>query len=220
MGEADIKRYLDELHSDLKRELGETEHRIERRIKQTQDISIKSHEETRRQVATLSIRVDELWSTVKGSDPPPPIGGIPRRKDPSIPDLKPLDEQLSEHEAEIVTHAGRLLNIDGRLSQLVEDVASVKGAQENQGADIATVKELQIKQTHHMGIKTEADERGTLSRLVDGIIWMFKEPEGRKFSLAVFAAITSLVTAVGTTYALVSGRLPSPTQETHIQVPR
>lgn len=58
-----------------------------------------------------------------------------------------------------------------------------------------------------MGIKGK-DEKTALGELVR---WLMKSREGQKFVLAGFAAFTSLITALGTTYALATGRLPVPT---------
>jgi hypothetical protein len=57
-----------------------------------------------------------------------------------------------------------------------------------------------------MGIKSD-DERSTIGEFFK---WIMKSREGQKFVLAGFAALTSLITALGTVYALATGRLPMP----------
>lgn len=216
MGDMEIKRYLEEMSNRFKVDLDEHEARMERRMKdmkkEIQSSSLQSHEATRKQVQSINLKVDELWRTVKGSDPPPPEkgSGIAPQATAPRPASNPgerrptsIADQVTEHEGDIATIQGSVLRVDGRVESVDDKVDALASV-------VNELKDLQVKQMHSQGIKTEEESRSFWKRLGDGVIWAFKEPEGRKFALTMMAAITSLVTAAGTTYALITGRLPMP----------
>lgn len=216
----EMRDYLDRMHKDIKDTVDDRFKTVEIRLRDQADQSLQSHEATRKQVGALGRMVTTLWREVKGSDPPPPEGGgMP----PTA--VMPMDEKLSEHDLTIAAIQGQIIAIDSKANAIKDDAAASKAAAEKalekttalegQTKEALTLaketKELNERQLKAMGVKTEAEEKSrVLTKLVDLCIWMFKEREGQKFALAGFAALTSLVTALGTTYAIITGRLPLP----------
>lgn len=167
--------------------------------KEMVDLSLQEHEKTRRHVALVTSMTRALWAEVFGKDRPPPGGdglsfsltepdtspGHTRESRPIPPMTPPSGGKISEHDASLAAFEGRLIALDSKVE---------------------TLTKLQKEQ---MGLH-DADDRPAMKRLVDGVAWLFTNRAGRKFALTLIAALTSLVTAAGTTYALATGRLPMP----------
>lgn len=199
-----VIEYLDgfkaEIHQDLKG--------LRANMTENADRSLQAHESTRRHVARLATMVKKMWTKVYGSDPPPPAGDD---EDLSFsmtePTTKPgaktnaslqtaavkLERHVSEHDATLDGMSGRLITLSSNQNQLAEQVKLLIGLQKEQ-----------------MGRRDE-DERPLLQRLFDGLGWIARERDGRRFALTLIAAVSGLVTAFGTSYAIMTGRLPSPT---------
>ena len=90
--------------------------------------------------------------------------------------------------------------------------AMVEHVEERLAERLETAIAQNERQLKAMGLRpaSETKDRGALLRFLDLLGWMLQEPEGRRFGLTALGALTSLVTALGTTYALVTGRLPLP----------
>lgn len=169
------------------------------------DLSLKEHEKTRRHVAHVTSMTRALWIEVFGKDKPPPGGGDAISFALTEPDtnpghtrgLRPIDDlpsgKISEHDATLAGFQGQLIAVDAKVESLVK---------------------LQKEQ---MGLR-DADDRSVGRRIVDGFLWLTTKRAGHKFALTLVAALTSLVTALGTTYALSTGRLPLPIAPTSHQI--
>jgi len=126
-----------------------------------------------------------LWRKVHGSDPPPAnINGSVS----VIPSSPPLDEQVEaayEKASETLQMASSHdLDIHGIKSQLV---VLQQGQEKLQG--------MNSKQNERQGVDAE------------GISYLFKTRDGRKFVLSLIAAVTGLLTAGGTIYAVATGKM-------------
>ena len=205
------KQILEQINATLvnfKREVSEDINGLKSNIKEGTDRTLAAHEGTRRHVVRLTKMVGEVWKEVYGSKPPPPPPG----KDAELsfalsdeddtrttktgeeePEKPRMFEQVSEHDSTLEGLHAQIIVTDGRTAKVEE-----------------TVGELLKLQKEQMGKKNPDDERGVLRRLVDGMLWGIKEREGQKFLLTMVASITGLITALGTTYALMTGRLPMP----------
>jgi len=185
---------------------------IDQRITEAQQL-------THTQIKRLEGKVNTLWHRVEGSLPPDmmPSGSslIPIIVPPSEPRLpiprpdpvKPkggLTKQVTDHSMELAA-------VNANLNVLTDQVGALT--------------KLTKVQTTAMGISPtkagETDERSAGQKFGDFLTWLMREREGQKFALAALAAITGLVTAIGTSYAIITGRLPMPTSPapTHIQSP-
>jgi hypothetical protein len=111
-----------------------------------------------------------------------------------------MDEQISEHDLTLQGIEGRLIAVSAATNKVDQRVGGVE-------VQVGTLLELQKEQ---MGKRDPDDGRRLLRRMVDGIAWMIRERDGQRFALSLIAAFTGFVTAIGTTYALVTGRLPLP----------
>ena len=206
-----LKEYLENLRTDLKSSVSSLEHRI----KENADTSLASHEATRKQVSALGRMVTHLWKQVKGSDPPPPAdddGNII-----SLPGGKPMDEQLTDHDLTIAAMQGQVISVDAKVNTVKEEMATKVHVDAVRDDLLLVVEQVRIqneRQLKAMGLRPEEPTAGrsALLRFVDLLGWMVQEPEGRRFGMTMLGALTSFVTAAGTTYALVTGRLPLPTQ--------
>lgn len=212
--DSELKDYLDNLRTDLKETVETRVGALEKRISENADTSLASHEATRKQVSALGRMVTHLWKQVKGSDPPPPADddGNPLPN----PAGKPLDEQLTDHDLTIAALQGQVINVDSKVNVVKEEMATkahVDAIKSDLTNAIGQVAEQNDRQLKALGVRPPADpERNAIGKLVDLLVWAFKEPEGRKQAILTLGAITSLITAVGTTYALITGRLPLPNQ--------
>lgn len=113
----------------------------------------------------------------------PPEGG----DGPSPPPV-PIIKRVTESNLDVESLRGTVIAVDAKVGELAEVVN--------------TIKDQNSRQLQALG----TEEKG-IAALVS---WMFKEKDGQKFFFSAFAAITGLVTAIGTTYALLTGRLPMP----------
>jgi hypothetical protein len=198
------------MDNDLKALLESQFEKVNRRIDENTNIMLREHEATRQQVVENSnkirilsdgqkqsrVQLEELWKTVNGSMPPP---GAPGSQSSGSNGDAPIQKKLSLHDGELDTLEGRLISVDGRVGQVMEEVKAVKAQ---------NARQLEV-----MG---EGREKGLMALLT----WMFKEREGQKFMASVFAGLTGLVTAIGTTYAILTGRLPlpySPPPPSHVE---
>lgn len=211
-----LKAFLGELKQEIKTEINGL-HDV---IKRNADQSVSAHEATRRTLASFQVSLNHLWRRVEGSDPPPPLAGsglegldvdektakAVERAEAALPAVPEGAKDIDELGRQVTGHNTTIEALSGRMSSLEDEVKTVK-------EHVTESLDLQRRQTEAMGIKTEADTRSVLTRLVDGLAWMVKEREGQKFALSMFAAATGLVTAVGTTYAILTGRLPLPTAQ-------
>lgn len=186
-------------HADIRR-LGHT-------MKDHHGVSMHAHEQTRRNIVYLTRGYAELYREVKGEDPPPPppeddgtfMEALkpPRPRLPSHPESKPLvdlTKAVSENDSDIDEVKGRLLKVESQTSETRDQVG-----------------ELLKLQKEQMGRPDKVEDRRTsFSKLVDGFLWALRDREGQKTVGAVGAFIFSTVTAIGTWYAIFTGRLPLP----------
>jgi hypothetical protein len=178
--------------------------------KEMADSSLREHEKTRRHVAYVTTMTKALWSEVFGKEPPGGPGdeglsfaltepdthpGYTKGSRPILPTTAPSGK-ISEHDATLAGLQGQVIAVDGKMETLVEQVAALTKLQKEQ-----------------MGLH-EGDERSIVRKIADGTVWLFTNRAGRKFALTLIAALTSLITALGTTYALATGRLPLPSATT------
>lgn len=182
--------------------------------KEMVDLSLQEHEKTRRHVALVTSMTRALWAEVFGKDRPPPGGdgglsfsltepdtspGHLKESRPIPPMTPPSGGKISEHDATLASFHGQLIAVDGKVETVDAKVESLK-------SDVAMLTKLQKEQ---MGLR-DGDDRSMIRRLADGAVWIVTNRAGRKFALTLIAALTSLITAAGTTYALATGRLPMP----------
>lgn len=149
-------------------------------VKETQGKMLVVQQENRR-----SIRA--LWNAVGVSNPPPPGDG------PETPvNLLKKDEEIlgkvTSSDLDMEALKGTVIAVDSKVGELSKIVQEVKDQNSRQ------LQALGTEQKGFLGL----------------IQWMLKEKDGQKFFFSAFAAVTGLVTALGTTYALMTGRLPMP----------
>lgn len=173
---------------------------LDAKFKEVNDTSVKNHELTRREMGALRRAVWVLWKKVFGSDPPPPGPG----EDPSHSlQLKPEDEALlqrhpkrldkplehkiSSHDMDIAGLHGTVLAVDGKVDKLETGLLSMQ-------------EELK-KQSKEMALGRKGKD------------YLFSK-QGMKDVATLMAGFTGLVTAVGTSFALLTGRLPMPNTPT------
>lgn len=205
-----VEQALGKALGPITQQIGQEFHKIDERLKQHANIQAAAHEKTRKEVRHVAVVTDTLWKQINGSTPPPKDDGDPNIGLNGTKDLvktdEPIDAQLdgakaklSAHDADIDSLRGRVIVIDERVEKALEVGKQALEIGEK-------VLALQEKQTSAMGIKKD-DEKTTLADLLK---WAIKEKEGQKFVLAVFTALTTLTGAIGTVYALWTGRLPMP----------
>jgi hypothetical protein len=184
-------------------------------LRQNADQSLDAHEQTRKHVDRLAVNVvlnmemtRTLWTHSFGDRPPPkppesgqslallehPSARIPRPSERGVVKTSrasdpAVDAAIAEHKRQITDHDGLIYSLKGEII-----------------AVDAQVKEILNLQKRQMGIRETKDERVLLRRLADALL----SRQNQKFVLLMVGAITGLVTACGTTYALVTGRLPLP----------
>jgi hypothetical protein len=215
---AGVNQTVQGVHDDV-RGLQET-------IRRNADQSLDAHEQTRKHLDRMAVHVTlnmemtrTLWEHSFGDRPPPKPpesghslalldqgsvksgakiprpserGGIKtsRASDPAV------DAAIAEHKRQITDHDGLIYSLKGEII-----------------AVDAQLKELLNLQKKQMGIRETKDERAFLRRFVDALM----SRQTQKFVLLMVGAITGLVTACGTTYALMTGRLPLPTSHVEIR---
>jgi hypothetical protein len=221
---------------DLKGFLEQKFSEVDKRLQQSADSSLKAHEQTRKEVSRLGGMVAHLWEKVEGGEPPGPkrsdswnqVTGdeiaayaagdrspdlLAGKMTPPRPKKPSLTDEVTDHDLRMHAMHGRLIGLDGNVETIKEDMNILKTQVASKEELAHALKALEI-QTRAMGISPKKqgkiDERPTLRRMLDFFMWMAQEREGQKFTLSAFAALTGLVTAMGTTYAIVTGRLPLP----------
>ena len=203
-----LAEFRTEVRSDLKG-LGELQ-------KINAQRSIDAHEATRKHVAKLTSMTKHMWRKVFGSEPPPadteeeaftfsheehptgggigqlhkiaPLDGHGRKAAPLGQQVEKHGESLSQHDASIAGLQGQVIALSSKTNELLS---------------------LQKEQ---MGKRPEGDTRSFAQRVLDGIQWVFSNRAGQKYLLTLIAALSGMITAAGTTYALATGRLPYPGQ--------
>ena len=197
-GPSDTGRYIARELATFKSDVQSDIKGMNDRVKENTETVLKTHAASRRQIVHLTRMVSTLWKKVLGPTPPPPppppgddTSFLDAAKDASANGgTKAIPEVLSEHDLDIAGIHGRLLTLESQNQELLK---------------------LQKEQMGKKDPNAE-DDRGILTRLVDAIVWSVKEREGQKYTLMLIAGFTSLVTAMGTVYALMTGRLPVVTQ--------
>lgn len=205
----EIRAMFASFRAELKADLDKDLISVKTTVTQQADRTIASQENTRQQVVHLTKMTYSLWRNVRGSDPPPPpptaeevsfqeAAKDPLRQTGSQKTIKPLDDLTEEVEKtgkKVSTHDGDIAGIHGQLLVMKNSQA-----------------ELLALQKEQMGKKDKgADRRSVFARIADSMIWVVKEREGQKFAATMIAGLTGLITALGTSYALMTGRLPIPT---------
>lgn len=222
---AEVRAVLEEFkkdtHQDLsqfKQEVRDDMRGLNKHVKESTEVYVRAQEANGRQMTHLTRVVSSLWRDTHGSEPPPP----PPHDDAAMSFVEaanPSSDIAGSHSTTKDLVAGELAGrLDPQVQKISEHDASIAGVQGQLITVSATAnqalknsEELLALQKEQMGKKEPGDERGVFTRLVDGLVWVVKEREGQKFALMLLAGITSLVTALGTTYALMTGRLPMPT---------
>jgi len=227
--DSELKDYLDDLRKDLKSTVDERfesmKSEVKAQLQEQKNISLESHEATRRQVSALGSMVSTLWREVKGSDPPPPPDG----RQSVFPQEKAMRETVSEHDLTIASIQGEIIGVNSALKEIrdntvtkdehaelkraIDDVRCVTITKDEHADLLKTVEEVRAinaRQTTAMGIRMEPKEEqpGLAVRAFEFMQWLFKEREGQKFVLTTIAALTSLVTTIGTVYAAMTGHFP------------
>ncbi len=185
---------------------------VEASIKDRADKSLEQHEETRLEFRQMRGHIAKLWRKVNGSDPPPPtqkkgpdgrvIEESPFRSSdrPEGEDEDgevPLDElakegfrMASNADMEIAALRSETMTEFARVAKKIDKIAAVN--------------------------KEQSDYAGIGKK---GRKYLFSR-EGIKATATLIAAVTGLVAAIGTCYALVrqpSPTLPLPTHESTSQ---
>ena len=218
----ELKKLLSGFREELKADHNKDIQGLHKIVKQEADRTIAAQESTRRQVVHLTQMTYSLWRNVRGSEPPPPP--------PSAHEDISFTEAAKETAEEKLRQTGSqkpILPLDdladeiektaGKVSSHDNDIAGVTGrllAVESQTAEVLRLQKEQMGKKD----KNRKDERGLFTRLVDGLVWAVRDREGQKTVGAVVAGITGIITALGTWYALLTGRLPlpsTPTQPAH-----
>lgn len=207
MSEHEITKQVRDLLNDFRKDFRDERKQIGETVTAQAERTIAAQEDMRKQVVHLTKMTYSLWRNVRGDDPPPPpptpeesfeqAAKDPLKQTGSQKAIKPLGdltEDVEETAETIASHASDIAIIHTQISD-------VKKRQD----------ELLSLQKEQMGKKDEQDPRSVGARILDGLVWVVKEREGQKFAATMIAGLTGLVTALGTTYAIVTGRLPLPT---------
>lgn len=221
MSDVDIAALLKNFATDIKEDL-------KKEIQANADISIRNHEETRKRLDafgkdlhSVDNKVDVLWKKVHGPNvPPPKSSGEYRlhieRERASAP--KPLAQSVSDHDlsiqslqAEMKTLTEQVKTSETAANEAREAAKLAKEEAEGAKKGMAEVKgiaeevlAMNREQSQNLGIGV------SLARIGEFFVWL-KTKQGQRYAATMFAAATSLITAMGTTYALVTKRLPAPT---------
>lgn len=228
MTDVDIAALLKNFATDIKEDL-------KKEIQANADISIRNHEETRKRLDafgkdlhSVDNKVDVLWRKVHGPNVPPPKSSGEYRlhldkESASAP--KPLAQSVSDHDlsiqslqAEVKTLTEQVKTSETAAQEAREAAKLAK--EEAEGAKKAAT-EAKSGMTEVKGIaqevlamnKEQSQNLGigvSLARIGEFFVWL-KTKQGQRYAATMFAAATSLITAMGTTYALVTKRLPAPT---------
>lgn len=197
---ASIEAVRSELMSDFRG--------LQRQMKEDTTRTLSAHETTRRHVMHMSTMTAELWKEVFGNKPPPP----PPDRDSELSFVVTVDPDPPPEVTKATGKHGRMRDRvdtqDATLDAVHGRLLALHSRQDEQDASLAELLKLQKEQ---MGKKDPNDHRSILARVLNGIAWAVKEREGQKFLLTLIAGISGLITAIGTTYAILTGRLPIPT---------
>lgn len=205
-----LKNFAQDIKDDLKKE-----------IQANADISIRNHEETRkrldsfgRDLHSVDNKVDVLWQKVHGPNVPPPKSSgeyrlhLDKERESS---KKPIAESVTDHDL-------RIQGLQADMKVLTEQVKEAKEASDKAKSEATQAKDgvsevkgiaeevlaMNREQSQNLGIGV------TFARIGEFVQWL-KTKQGQRYAATMFAAATSLVTALGTTYAIITKRLPSPT---------
>lgn len=218
-----LKNFAQDIKDDLKKE-----------IQANADISIRNHEETRKrldafgqELQSVDKKVDVLWRKVHGPNVPPPKSSgeyrlhLDKERESA---KKALAESVTDHDLRIdgLQAEVKLLTEQVKTSEAAakeakaEAIEAKKAAGEAQKAATETKTEMtEVKgiaeqvlamnreQSQNLGIGV------SLARIGDFFQWL-KTKQGQRYAATMFAAATSLITAIGTTYAILTKRLPAP----------
>lgn len=160
---------------------------LDAKFQEVSENSSRNHEQTRQEVGAIRRSVWVLWNQVFGSDPPPPAPG----QDPShVLALKPEDKDLLSTPKEAKPLRHKVSNHDLDIASLQSMVITV-----NQKMD-DTFDELK-KQSKEMAVGKKGRD------------YLFTK-QGAKDVSTILAGLTGFITACGTLYAIMTGRLPLP----------
>lgn len=212
MTDVDIGSLLKNFATDIKEDL-------KREIQANADISIRNHEETRkrldsfgRDLHSVDSKVDVLWKKVHGPNVPPPrSSGEYRFHLAKGDDSKPLQETVSNHDLSIQSLQAEVKVLTQQVK--TSEAASVEAREAATSAKGGVAEVRQIAEQVLAMNKEQSESLGigvSLARIGEFLHWL-KTKQGQRYAATMFAAATSLVTALGTTYALMTNRLPAPT---------
>lgn len=195
-----LKNFADDIKTELKRD-----------IRANADISIKNHEETRKEihgirgeVHGLTNTVNILWRKVNGPNiPPPKTSGEYRRVDQSLVKEKPLAQSVSDHNLDLQSLRAQMIGLDKKVDGLGDKVQETTKAVDEAKGVARQVLVMNERQNASLGIDV------SIRRIGEFVLWL-KTKEGQRYAATLFAATTSLITALGTTYAIMTKRLPLP----------
>ena len=203
----EVRQMLDQLAKDVSEDVKG----INQHVTDTTNTVLRSHQAMRHQLVHVTKMTATMWRRVMGSEPPP--APPPRSEDVSFTEAhqEGVAEAEKERQPSLVDEVEKIGEQQGEIDELRGQLLAVK----------SQTAELLSLQKEQMGKKDPNDQRRTLAKLVDGFLWVLKEREGQKTAGAIVAGITGIITAAGTWYALVTGRLPMPntTAPTAITVP-
>ena len=200
----ELKAYLDDMNKGFREEVKGL-HNV---IKENNDRSMASHENTRKTTAYLAKAVGQLWEMATGKPlpPPPPGSGLQGLEaDLGIAIAHPTKEEAAVIAARKKTPS--LHDLGEQFEGTKGEVDELKGGLLRVSSQVEELTKLQKQQ---MGIKEGEDTRSVLAKLVDGMIWSIKEHEGRKFSLQAMGALSGIILALASLYSVVTGKLPLP----------
>lgn len=208
-----LKNFAQDIKDDLKKE-----------IQANADISIRNHEETRkrldsfgRDLHSVDKKVDVLWRKVHGPNvPPPKTSGeyrlhLDKQAKGDEKPLADLAESVSDHDLRIESLQADMKVLTEQVKTSEAAARQAKDAADKAKGAVGEVKEIAEEvlamnrmQNQNLGI-------GVSLRGIGEFFQWLKTKQGQRYVATMFAAATSLVTALGTTYALLTKRLPAPT---------
>lgn len=202
-----LKNFADDIKGDLRKQ-----------IQVNADISLKNHEETRREILGIRTNVESLqgsvsglhgtvgvlWRKVNGPNVPlPKTSGEYRQIDASVAKEKPLAQTVSDHNLDLQALNAQVRVLDTKVDEAKKAADDAKDAAKH-GSNIAEkVLAMNEQQNVSLGIGI------SVRRIGEFFVWA-KTKEGQRYIATILGAATSLVTAMGTTYAILTHRLPSP----------
>jgi hypothetical protein len=171
---------------------------VKDRIAQNADDSLKHHEQTRKDVAQIRGHVIALWRKVNGSDPPSPAQKLD--EEGRVVEETPFGHRKKKEETLAVTVPLDELAEAGfaKASALDLEVAALRAETMTGFVKLDT----QIKGVMSLN-KVQSDYAGIGKK---GRAYLFSR-EGIKATATLIAAVTGLVAALGTCYAIAR---PSP----------